>query len=181
MNNDIIKFGKKVVYSGLATSFFGNISVREESIIYITKTGSMLDELNRDDIVIVDVDNVSSNDKIASTELIVHRRVYKKTNTKAIIHTHSLYSTLMGNTDRYYVEIEGGETLPFLKKVPVVTGKSGSEILSENVSNALMNHQIVIVKDHGVFARGNNLRECYIYLSSLEHYSKYHILKKIML
>lgn len=181
MYNDIIKFGKRVVYSGLATSFFGNISFREGSSIYITKTGSMLDELNKDDIVQVDIDNITSNDRIASTELVVHRKIYKKTGTKAILHTHSMYSTLMGNIDSYYVEIEGGETLPFLKKIPVVTGRSGSEVLAENVSNALTNHQIVIVKDHGVFARGNNLRECYIYLSSLEHYSKYHILKKFML
>lgn len=181
MVNNIIKFGKKIVDAGLVTSFFGNISVLNCTQISITKTGSMLDELTEDDIVIVDLMNSSEVDKFASTELVVHRKIYQNTDASAIIHTHSLYSTLMGNLDRHYVSLDGGEALPFLKKIPIVDGKSGSIELAENVSEALIDHSLVIVRDHGVFSVGKDLRECFIKVTSLEYYSKYNIIKKYLL
>ncbi|MCA1927556.1 MAG: class II aldolase/adducin family protein [Calditerrivibrio sp.] len=179
--NDIIKFGKKIVDAGLVTSFFGNISISDGKQINITRTGSMLDELTVDDIVTVDLMHPSDADKFASTELIVHRKIYQNAIASAIIHTHSLYSTLMGNIDRHFVSLEAGEILPFLKKIPVVDGKSGSIELAKNVSEALINYSIVIVRDHGVFAVGKDLRECFVRLTSLEHYSKYNIIKKYLL
>ncbi len=178
---EIIKFGKKIVEQQLATSFFGNLSIRIGDDIFITKTGSMLDELSNDDVVKVHISNSSEWDRIASSELIVHRMVYKNTDAAAIMHTHSLYSTLMGNTDPYYLEIDTGEVLPFLNKVPIVSGKSGSLELAMAVSKALKCYNLVIVKDHGVFAKGKNLRECYVYVSALEHFCKYNFLKRRIL
>ena len=42
---EIARFGKKLVISGLTSSRFGNISLLEGDKIFITCTGSMLDEL----------------------------------------------------------------------------------------------------------------------------------------
>lgn len=178
---DIIKFGKKIVEQQLATSFFGNLSVMVGEDIFITKTGSMLDELSKGDVVKVHLSNQSEQDRLASSELIVHRMIYKNTDALAVMHTHSLYSILMGNTDPFYLEIDTGEILPFLNKVPIVSGKSGSLELALVVSNALKSYNLAIVKDHGVFAKGKDLRECYVYVSALEHYCKYNFLKRNLL
>jgi L-fuculose-phosphate aldolase len=169
--NNIVFWGKKVVKAGLCTSFFGNISYRNDNKIFITKTGAMLDKLADDDIVEVNVIDKSSSDKIASSELVVHREIYQKTHYDHVIHTHSLFSTLMDKFE-YYVSFDYSEVLPFLKKVPIVTGKSGTSILAKNVSEALNENPVVIVKGHGVFSAGQSFKECYIYLTALEHYSK---------
>ncbi|MGB9732144.1 MULTISPECIES: class II aldolase/adducin family protein [Calditerrivibrio] len=177
VKKDIIKFGKKIVEQKLATSFFGNLSIKVSNEIFITKTGTMLDELSEDDIVKVNLSEKGEYDKLASSELIVHRMIYLKTGTNAVMHTHSLYSILMGNTALDCLKIDTGEVLPFLNTIPIVRGKSGSEELALTVSNALENFNLVIVKDHGVFAKGGNLKDCFIYISALEHHCKYIYLK----
>ncbi|ADR19386.1 class II aldolase/adducin family protein [Calditerrivibrio nitroreducens] len=180
VKKDIIKFGKKIVEQKLATSFFGNLSIKVSDELFITKTGTMLDELSEDDIVKVNLFEKGEFDSVASSELIVHRMIYQKTSANAVMHTHSLYSILMGNTAFDYLKIDTGEALPFLNTIPIVQGKSGSEELALTVSNALENFNLVIVKDHGVFAKGENLKSCFIYISALEHYCKYIYLKGLL-
>lgn len=169
--NDIAYWGKKVVEADLCTSFFGNISYRSNQSIFITKTGVMLDEISEDDIVEVLLTKSGKFDKLASTELIAHRMIYSKTDYTNVIHTHSLYSTLM-DVFKDYVSYDYSEVLPFLKLVPIIDGKSGSKELAENVSAALIENPIVIVRGHGVFSAGKSFKECFIYLTALEHYSK---------
>ncbi|MEF3254135.1 MAG: class II aldolase/adducin family protein [Deferribacterales bacterium] len=178
MITDIIKYGKKIVYTGLATSFFGNISIKVDGHIFITKTGSILDELSENDIIKVNESKRSEFDKIASSELPVHRAIYNNTTAKAIIHAHNIYSIVIADKADGYISFESGEILPFLDKVPVVEGKSGSSELAMNVSNAMMLNDVVIVRGHGVFVSGIDLKNCYIKISALEYYAKLNYLKK---
>ncbi|MBC7197605.1 MAG: class II aldolase/adducin family protein, partial [Deferribacterales bacterium] len=135
------------------------------------KTGVMLDEINEKDIIEVSLTKKNSSDKLASSELIVHRMIYEKTVYTNVIHTHSLYSTFM-DVFQDYVTFNYSEVLPFLKLVPIVGGKSGSFELAENVAGALNENPIVIVMGHGVFAASKNFKECFVYLTALEHYAK---------
>lgn len=178
MREEIICWGKKVVQANLCTSFFGNISCRFGDTIFITKTETMLDELTVDDIVQVDLSRKSENDKVASSELIVHREIYMNTNFKRVIHTHSQFSTLMDYND-YYVSFDYSEVLPFLENVPVVIGKSGTELLAKNVSEALKENSITIVKGHGVFSAAESFKLCFIYLTALEHCAKDKYLREL--
>ncbi|MDD1757126.1 MAG: class II aldolase/adducin family protein, partial [Methanotrichaceae archaeon] len=79
--------GKKIVQSGLTRSRFGNMSILFGEKILITKTGSMLDELDENQIIEVDLSGPCSRDKQASTETCVHRAIYVETDAQAIIHT----------------------------------------------------------------------------------------------
>jgi len=176
---DMAYWGKKVVESGLCTSFFGNISYRSLESVFITKTGVMLDEINENDIVKVSLTEKTDLDKLASTELIVHRMIYKKTEYTNIIHTHSFYSTLM-DVFKDYATFSYSEVLPFLKLVPIVGGKSGSLELANNVAGALNENPVVIVMGHGVFAAGKSFKECFVYLTALEHYSKDKYFRELM-
>jgi L-fuculose-phosphate aldolase len=55
MCKEISRFGRKAVLSGLTSSRFGNISALRGNKIVITKSGSMLDELDRTQVVEVDL------------------------------------------------------------------------------------------------------------------------------
>ncbi|MGE4497818.1 MAG: class II aldolase/adducin family protein [Deferribacterales bacterium] len=176
---EMSKFGRKLVDNGLTTSFFGNISAYENGILYATKTGSMLDELEEDNIVEVFLDKACPNDSFATTELCVHRKIISATGAKRVMHAHTVFSILAGDFFKEAACFSAAEILPFLKYVPVVTGKSGTEELAENVAEGLSMNKIVIVKDHGVFAVGDTLKECYVYISGLEFYSKALLMKKL--
>ena len=95
MWQEISKFGKKMVEQGLVSSHFGNISVRIGDDMFITRSGSMLDELSEDDVIKVPVHKESTLDLVASSETIAHREIYKKTSALAIMHGHSPFAVVL--------------------------------------------------------------------------------------
>jgi L-fuculose-phosphate aldolase len=166
---DIARFGKKLVSSGLTSSRFGNISARSGSKIVITCTGTMLDELENDQIVEVDLTRTCDLDKMASSETCVHRRVYQNTAAKAIIHTHSPFAVSMSLLENSVVKPIDSEGTIFLGDMPIVDGHFGTDELARNVSTALVSHKACIARGHGVFAAGKNLVEAYTAASMAEH------------
>ncbi|MGA1861813.1 class II aldolase/adducin family protein [Deferribacter thermophilus] len=176
LKQEIIKYGKKVVKEGLCISFFGNISVRSGNKVYITATGTILDDLDLDDIKECKID--SRECKGASSELKVHQMIYKKnSDIQAVLHTHSFYTLLLNEEDKERImKYEFGE---FIGDFTIVDGKSGSDELATRVSDCVNDYGLVIVRDHGVFSWGNSLKDAYIKISGLEYYSKLEFYKKI--
>jgi len=178
---DIIFTGKVLYKEGLVNSHAGNISVRFEDSIYITKTGAMLGFLKHKDIVEVPVFFESEKDKEASSELIVHRAIYKKTKAKAIIHAHPINAVALSFFLETFVPIDNEGKL-FVGEVPVVDVKnaSGSEELAEKLSNTFKETEkkIVIVKKHGSFVISDSLNYALKLTSDLEFCSKIYYLVK---
>ena len=70
MWREISKFGRKVVEYGLTGSHFGNISVRAGDSIIITRSGSMLDEINENMVVECHLYQENCFDTIAAQKLL---------------------------------------------------------------------------------------------------------------
>ena len=86
--------GKATVAAGLVDSFFGNISFRKDSLIYISQTGSSLDELpGRIDCV--PLDGSSTCEITSSSELWAHVKIYELTGDRVILHGHPRFSVIM--------------------------------------------------------------------------------------
>jgi len=171
---ELIKYGKKIVGAGLAHSHFGNVSKRVGDQTLISTTGSMLDELEGQ-IVTVPIDSASPDelDVIASSEVNVHRAIYKATSALAILHGHSKYAVVMSMlckpSEQMLIVPEDSESMYFLHEIPVVTGGIGSEELARNAAQALRDHKGIVVQGHGTFARGATVDEAFVILSSIEH------------
>jgi len=170
--HELIKYGKKIVAAGLAHSHFGNVSKRIGDQMLISTTGSMLDELEGQ-IVTVPVDPSSPDelDVIASTEVNVHRAIYKETSALAILHGHSNYAVALSLLYKpgELIVPEDSESLYVLHELPVIRGGVGSEELARNAAAALRDHKGAIVQGHGTFARGATVDEAFVVLSSIEH------------
>ncbi|WP_457622070.1 class II aldolase/adducin family protein [Persephonella sp.] len=180
MNEEIIKeiiFTGKVLYKeGLVNSHAGNISVREGEFLYITKTGKMLGYLKEDDIIKLPIYYESVKDRIASSELIVHREIYKKTDAQAVVHAHPAHTVVISflvENSFTPVDMEGKL---FLGEVPVIDVQkpTGSKELAEKLSTTLKEKQTrtVIVREHGSFVIGDNLNQALKLTSDLEFCSK---------
>ncbi|MFZ2070834.1 MAG: aldolase [Halobacteriota archaeon] len=169
---ELIKYGKKIVAAGLAHSHFGNVSKRVGDQMLISTTGSMLDELEGQ-IVTVPVDPATPDelDVIASTEVNVHRAIYKATSALAILHGHSRYAVVESMLHEEHIVPEDSESIYFLHEIPVVTGGIGSAELARNAARALRNHKGIVLRGHGTFARGATVDEAFVILSSIEHAS----------
>jgi len=174
MWQEIAKYGRKLVEHGLVESHFGNISVRIGDRILITRSGTALDEITRDNVVEVGLKDTSSLDVIASSETVVHREIYRQTQALAIIHAHCPYavveSLLVGAGG--IIEPADSEGQYFLGKIPVVEGGIGSSKLAINTARALSVSKGAIIYGHGTFAAGKTLEEAYILTTQIEHSCK---------
>lgn len=173
MWQEIARFGKKLVDAGLVESHFGNISVRVGNRMIITRSGIGLDDISEAGVVEVELDKPSSLDIIASSEIIVHRRIYKTTSALAIVHVHAPFAVVQSFL------AEGDSVVPidsegqyFLHEIPVVRGGVGTPELAENTAAALREHKGVIVYSHGTFAVGKILEEAFVVTTQIEHSCK---------
>ena len=172
IKRQIIFAGEVLYKENLVNSHAGNISVRENDKIYITKTGAMLGYLTEDDIAEVDM-NPSEKDKEASSELIVHRRIYQKTDAKAVIHAHPINMVALSFKLDRFIPIDSEGKL-FIKEAPIVEVHipSASQELAEKVSETLQNYNIAVVKTHGSFVKADNLITALNLTSDLEYCAK---------
>jgi L-fuculose-phosphate aldolase len=167
---EVARFGKKAVASGLTSSRFGNISLRREGRIFVTSAGSMLDELDRYQVVEVGLSGPCPVN--ASSETCVHRAIYRSTSLQAIIHTHSPYAVALSLLEEGSVEPIDGEGMIFLGAMPIVSGGFGTAELAESVSSALKSSKACIARGHGVFAGGKSLSDAYTAACMAEHSSQ---------
>jgi L-fuculose-phosphate aldolase len=169
---EISRFGRKAVLYGLTSSRFGNISALQGDKIVITKSGSMLDELDLTQVVEVDLSGPCAQDATASTETCVHRAVYQDTTAQSVIHTHSPYAVALSLIEAEQVEPIDSEGGHFLGPMPVVDAEFGTDDLAAKVSVALHSHNACIARGHGVFAQGQSLAEAYAMACMAEHSSQ---------
>lgn len=169
---EMARFGRKLVASGLTSSRFGNISLCLGDKMLITCTGSMLDDLVEKQIVEVDALKTCQMDSLASSETCVHRAIYQFTSAKAIIHTHSPYAVALSLIEQDLIEPIDSEGLAFLGSMPIVLGYMGSFELARNVASSLQDYKACLARGHGVFASGGSLTEAYTAASMAEHSSK---------
>jgi L-fuculose-phosphate aldolase len=162
---DMIKVGKKLAQYRLIDGASGNMSCRIGDAVVITKTGTILDELTPQDFVTLKLDEDS---KEASSDLIVHRAIYSKTDYKAVLHCHGVYNVVLSLIldEITPLDLEGGL---FLKKVSVVEGEFKSEELAEKIADEIRKNGIVIVKGHGIYSAGKDIYDAFNKACYLEH------------
>jgi len=158
----LIRTGKALVDNRLVDSYFGNISYTHGTKIYISQTGSSMDELETC-IDAVPLDGSSSAGITASSELSAHIGIYKATGKKAIIHGHPKFTVIQSMSCRR----EGCDLstcyktcrIPrFIGDIPVVSGEigTGPTGLAHTVPESMAGRNAVIVYGHGIFAAGND-------------------------
>ncbi len=158
VHNAICQAGKQVVDLGLVDSSFGNISYCANDILYISQTGSFLDDL-AGTIDPVPFDGSSCAGMTASSELSAHMEIIKQTSCRAILHGHPKFSVILSmdcNVDCCEHQGSCHTSCPYDRKVcgiPIVSGEvgTGPHGLCHSVPAALKAKPGVIVYGHGVF------------------------------
>lgn len=175
------KTGRAIFLAGLNNSHSGNISVRVGERILITRRGSMLGFLEDGDIVETGLDHNDSAIALASTEIDVHRAIYKETSALAVLHTHPLTAIALSilHDEIIPIDIEGSY---YLRRIPVIGFEYGtsSKEMAEQLPKALKKYKIVMVKGHGAFSVGATLEEGLHYAHMLENIAQIIYMVKTM-
>ncbi|MGV9203685.1 MAG: class II aldolase/adducin family protein [Promethearchaeia archaeon] len=161
--------GKHLVSHNLNTSHSGNISIRSGGKIIIKRRSAMLGNLKPEDLVVCDLYEEDSMTMIASTELGVHRAIYLETDAMAVIHAHVPYCVALSLVEDEITCIDA-EGFAMYKKIPVIDVKipAGAYYTAKEVPKVLKNYPFVIVRSHGIFAKGMTLEDALQYVTGAE-------------
>ena len=174
---DLIRFGKKVVDRGLASAHAGNISKRIGNAMLISMHGSMLDELE-EKIVEVPLAPPDPLDRIASSELPMHRAIYQQTEAMAVFHGHGRFSIIESlTTEAEHISPRDSESAYYLPVIPIIDGASGTEELGYAAAEALKTCRGALIRGHGVVTKGATVEEAYAMLAIVEQacHIRYHL------
>ncbi|MFZ5425918.1 MAG: class II aldolase/adducin family protein [Thermodesulfobacteriota bacterium] len=181
--------GKATVGYGLVDSFFGNISYTSDDVLYISQTGSSLDELP-DCIDPCPLDGSSCAGLTASSELMAHQGVVLRTGARAILHGHPRFAVIMSmdcdrrdcpNLGRCHVDCSQAR---FVWDVPVVPGEvgTGPRGLVNTLPPAMTGKRGVIVYGHGLFAVGDtDFRKPFATLLEVENWCREEYFRRVEL
>jgi len=169
--------GRQVVGYGLVDSFFGNISYRLGNTVYISQTGSSLDELEGC-IDPCPMDGSATTGLTASSELTAHEDVYRRSDDLCILHGHPKFSVIMSmdcdkpnceNRGQCHVKCTECRTV---EGVPVVPGEvgTGPTGLCNTLPPAMAQNGAAIVHGHGLFTSGKiDFNEAFAKLLDIEN------------
>jgi L-fuculose-phosphate aldolase len=180
---ELVRYGKKMAERGLVSAHAGNISKRIGDSMLISTHGSMLDELEGK-IVQVSIEAPSPLDHIASSELAMHRAIYRQSGAMAVFHGHGRFSIIESlNTEAAHIVPEDSESAHYLPVIPIIEGKFGTEELGHAAAMILKEHRGALIRGHGVVTRGHSVEEAYAMLAVIEQacHIRYHLALSRML
>ncbi|HEX9019305.1 MAG TPA: aldolase [Anaerolineaceae bacterium] len=161
--------GRDLYVQNMVSSHGGNISLRVGDRVIIKRRGAQLGRLKPSDLIETSIEKNDSGVVLASTELLVHRTIYKTTPALAVVHCHPRTAIAFSLSRDEIVPIDN-EASYLLKKVPVVTEEfaSGTPEMANKVAAALQQYKIIMLRGHGSFATGQTLEEAFHWSSTLE-------------
>lgn len=172
--------GRATVACRLVDSHFGNISFLAGKVLYISQTGSSLDEL-AGCIDAVPLDGSSCAGITASSEFSAHRQIALYTGKRTVLHGHPRFSVILSlDCDRRHCPERGFCHLRCPEKrsaggTPIVPGEIGTGRygLCRTVPPVFQENRGVIVHGHGVFtAGGEDFNEAFGALLAIENASR---------
>lgn len=185
---NMVETSHELYNKGLVPGKSGNISVKFEKngldVVAVTPSGSSFKTLKNSDIVLVDLEGnvVSETNYLPTSELEMHLNIYKlRKDVGAVVHTHSPITTGFAFSDKKIKRFEGFGPIEEEYLQIVDYHPPGSSDLAMAVSEGLLNQDIVVLKNHGMVAVGENLNEATLLAEFVEDSAKIQFVKKILM
>ena len=178
----LIDVGRQVSARGWVPATSGNFSARlDEDRIAITVSGTHKGHLNAGDIMLVDEDGESLDGKRPSAETLLHTWLYQwRPDIRAVLHTHSMRSTVLSRIADGEILLDGLEVLKAFEGVdtheteiviPVFPNDQDIACLAEQVGEYLLQHPDVpgyLIAGHGLYTWGNSISSALRHLEAFE-------------
>lgn len=184
MKEEVLQYSKLSFREGLFAGTSGNLSIYDPQtkLMVITPSGVDYETMTLEDIMVTTLEGEVMEGKTKpSSEWRMHAIVYKeKPEVHAVVHTHSPYATSFAVT---------GSRIPFVLvemmkflggDVPVAEfALAGTDGVGQNAVAALKNRFACLLKNHGVLAVGNTLKDAHVTAVYVEDAAKIYTLAKI--
>jgi L-fuculose-phosphate aldolase len=165
----LVTTARRTVAEGLVVGTSGNVSARIGDIVLVTPSGVPYDRLTPADLTAVDLDGRQVRGTLVPTsELPMHLAVYRRTDARAVVHTHAVHATAVSTLVpelpliHYMAAALGGP----VRVAPYAT--YGTEELAENMLRALDGRSGCLLRNHGTITYGATLDQAYDRTAQLE-------------
>ncbi len=179
----VVDAGLTMLRERLTVGTWGNVSVRdsETGLIYISPSGMEYQSIQPEDIVVLDAElNIVDGPRKPSIEKEMHAAVYNaRADVNAVIHTHPLYSTVLG--------VNGMELPAVSEDFAQIVGDKltcsdyalpGTPELAQNAVKALGKQNAVLLPNHGTMSVGEDMKNALIVCQVVEKAAHIYILAK---
>ena len=165
----------------------GNLSAvvqRQPLQLAMSPSGIDKGELTSDQVLLIDENArvVSEHQAKPSDETLLHLRIAKERNAGAVLHTHSVWNTIMSDlyADAAGLTIKGFEMLKGLQGVkthehsewlPIIENSQDMPALAEEIGQTLIEHPDAhgfLLRRHGLYTWGDNLAHAKRHIEILE-------------
>ncbi|MHB1440042.1 MAG: methylthioribulose 1-phosphate dehydratase [Cuniculiplasma sp.] len=182
----IIKMGNQFYSRGWLYATSGNLSsvINMDPVqLVITASGVNKGDMSVSDIIEVDSQGNGINTELKpSAETLLHLTVVRETGAKAVIHTHSIWATILSRkfSGKGYMKISGYEMLKGLDSVktheaeeiiPIFENSQNMTFLSGKIGNYLATNPAVhgfLLSGHGLYTWGKSMESAARNLEALE-------------
>lgn len=178
---ELTKYAHKLVDQGLVVGAGGNLSMRDGEYMYISPSGFDLKEIQPHQWVKVHIQTGEvTGDLRPSSEVLMHLECFRKNEEiQAVLHAHPTYSVGVSSA---------GKDIPALfPDFPAMVKSVGyvdyviptTNELADQISPLVNEHQVIILRNHGVLTLGATLKEAYFFMQLTEESAKVYTISMI--
>ena len=176
LKNELIQYSKLCGSSGFVKAYDGNLSVRtKKNYILSTASKTNKSKIKPSDLVKSDIKGKKlSGKRHLSTELKLHLFIYsKRKDINAVIHTHPLYITSFAAAGKKLPANILPEIYLQFGSIPAAPYATPStDEVPASIEPFVMEHNAVILGNHGLVAYGKTLEEAFYITQKLEQYAQ---------
>jgi methylthioribulose-1-phosphate dehydratase len=183
--SDLASIAKSFHARGWLLGTSGNLSAvvqREPLRLAMSPSGIDKGELTAHQVLTID-DNarvINDQPKKPSDESLLHIRIVKERGAGAVLHTHSVWNTMLSDLYSDGINIEGYEMLKGLQGVkthehsewlPIIDNSQNMPALADTIASTLQQHKTAhgfLLKRHGLYSWGENLAQAKRHVEILE-------------
>ncbi|MEU8193756.1 class II aldolase/adducin family protein [Microbispora amethystogenes] len=162
LRRELCEYGRRAADLGLVIGTSGNLSARKGDLVVVTPSGVALDRLRPEDCPVLDLTGrVVDGGTRPSSETPTHLALYEATSARAVVHTHSVFATVVASTMtelppiHYNTLLLGGT----VRVAPYAT--YGTPELARGVLAAIEGRQAALMASHGAVTIGNGLEQAF--------------------
>ncbi len=175
LRSAILECGRICYDRHLLSSNDGNLSVRlDQDLILITPSGLSKGRLQASDLIVLDLQGKVHEARAGrrpSSETPMHLEVYqRRPEVGAVIHAHPVFATALTVAGLEFPADVLPEVLLTLGDVPVspyATPSSAED--AEVIRSLIVDHDAILLRQHGSLTVGSNLEQALIILERIEH------------
>jgi L-fuculose-phosphate aldolase len=154
----------------------GNLSVRlNPEQVLVTPAGACKGHLAPDDLVITDLSGqVIRDTRRPSSEILMHLLYYRsRPDVWAVCHAHPPTATAFAAAGRALEEAVLPEIIVDLGKIPLARyGTPGTWELCVGLEPLVLNHDAILLENHGVVTCGEDLTTAYHRMETVEQFAR---------